>query len=101
MLGRLRSFAMGVKDRGAFDSDGGLLVSRQVCNGWFVEARARVDVNGVDHIVCTLPGIRRRRMGCFILAGRREQKATVRGEGQTTEERRKGLVGVDVGIADA
>ena len=51
MTGRLRRLPQGVEYRRAFDGDGGLLVARELRNGWFIETCTCIDVDRVDNFV--------------------------------------------------
>ena len=76
-------------------------MSWQMCNGWFVEACASIDVDCIDDLVCQLRRVIRGWMGRLILPGGRKEETTIRSEGQPPKERGKGLVLVDVRVPDA
>lgn len=70
-------------------------------NGRLIEACPRVDVNSVDDLVRGFRRVWCRQMRRLVLAGGREQQASIGGERQSPEERGEGFVRVNVGILDA
>lgn len=54
MLDRLRRLPQGVEDGRTFDCHGRLLMTWKMCKRWFVETRARIDIDRVDYFICGL-----------------------------------------------
>lgn len=97
MFGHRWRLAEGVEDRRALDDDGRLLMARQVSDRGLVDATSGVDVHGIDDFVgwlCVLV----RLVLYLVLPGWREQKASVRSEGESSEEGREGLVRIETCI---
>lgn len=70
-----------------------------MCNWGLVQASAGVNVNRVDDVVGGFDRIVAG-VGHFVLASRREQQTSIRGECEPPEEGRQCLVIVDVCILD-
>ena len=65
-------------------------------DGWLVDPTSGVYVDRINDIVQRLSCIVQ--LLCLVLTCWREKKTTIRREGQSTEERLEGIVGVDIGI---
>jgi hypothetical protein len=73
----------------------------KICHWRFVQSGTRIYVDGVGDVLGCFRRICNRRMYRFILACRCKKQATIRCEGETSEERCKCLIGVDGGVPDS
>lgn len=74
-------------------------MAREIGYWRLVQARTRVDVDGVGNVFGRLRIVDSRMEG-FVLTGRCEQQAAVGRERQSSEERSQGLVEVDGCVPD-
>lgn len=75
-----------VKDRRTLDRDRWLFMTGEVGRRGLVQSCPGVDVDRVDNLIVAMD---------LILAGRREEKAAVRGKGKSSEEGSE-LVRIDI-----
>lgn len=80
MFDWLRRLAQGVEDRGAFDCDGGFLVTWEMRNRRLAEAGSSVDVDGVDDFVLGLGRVSGGDVHGLVLACGGEEQAAIGGE---------------------
>jgi hypothetical protein len=72
----------------------------KVGHWWLVETTPGVNVHGIDDLIDSFAAIGSR-VRRLELAGWREKQTTIWCKGQSSEKGGKGLVGVNVGIAQA